>query len=327
MRRIRLVLVLSIGLVTLAAQPAGAGGPRGPDDSTVLATVGKEKISVGSFRHEMALRGGRVPGQFSTLEQRRALLDEMIRFKTRVARARAAGYDRDPDVIAIFERAMVDAYRRNRPVSREALVVTDEDVAAYYSQHRSDYDRPARSLGAIVFFAARPHATPEKKKELEARVRQALEEARELGPEIRDFGPVARTYSEDRASRYTGGVIGWLVNHPGRRSRWEKPVVDAIFALKEPGQIGDIVQTDRGYYLVRLVDREQSSPRPLDEVADGIRHHLMSMKNRAAEEALDAEVRKGLDIKINEEILVNIEGPPPAAETADDLRPPQLPPG
>src|SRR6187402_331891 len=43
----------------------------------VLARVGEETITVEEFRIEMGRRGGRTPGQFSTVEQRQALLDEL----------------------------------------------------------------------------------------------------------------------------------------------------------------------------------------------------------------------------------------------------------
>ena len=324
MIRTSAALALSCALLQ-AVGAAAASGPWDPGGDTILAKVGDEAITVGRFRYEMKLRGAAVPGAFSTLDQRRALLDEMIRFRTWVVRARQAGYDRKPDVVAVFERAMVNAFKKDHSLPPEALSVSDEEVTAYYAEHQAEYDRPERVQAAIVFFACPSTATEKRRATVENRVEQALAEAQALEPHVRDFGPVARKYSEDRASRYTGGVIGWLINHPDRRSRWEEPVVEAIFSLDEPGQIGDIIRTEKGYYLVRLVEREPAAPRPLDQVEAGIRHHLMRTKGRAAEEALDSEIRNGLDITINEEIFSEIKGPPPAADA--EHRPPQLPKG
>ncbi len=324
MIRIPAALALSCVLLQTVGAADTSGSP-GLNDDVVLAKVGDETITVGRFRHEMELRGAAVPGAFSTLEQRRALLDEMIRFRAWVVRARQAGYDRRPEVVAVFERAMVNAYKQDHSIPPETLSVSDEEVAAYYAEHRGEFDRPERVRAAIVFFACPSTATEERRAAVESRVEQALEEAQALGPDVRDFGPVARKYSEDRASRYTGGVIGWLINHPDRRSRWEAPLVEAVFSLDEPGRIGEIVRTDKGYYLVRLVEKEPAAPRPLDQVKVGIRHQLMRTKGRAAEEALDSEIRNGLDITINEEIFPEIKGPPPAADV--EHRPPQLPKG
>ncbi len=297
-------------------------------DDTVLATVGDEEITVGQFRREMAVRGGGLPAQFATAEQRRALLDEMIRYRATVARARAEGYDTDPEVIAIFERAMVGKFQNDHLVApRESLDVTDEEVAAYYAEHRAAYDRPERSRAAIVFFKSNALATEEIQQKLEERVQQALEETEALDPSIMHFGPVARKYSDDRASRYVGGVIGWLIKFPNRQYKWEAPVVNAVFSLSEPGQMAPPIRTEKGIYLVRLVDRETASPRPFEQVKNGIFHQLMRSKGEQLDQALRADVLAGIDVDVNQEIFSGIEAPASAAETVEEQRPPQLPAG
>ncbi len=314
---------------SIAAEPdRGHLMAPGIADNTVLASVGDDQITVSQFRREMAVRGGGIPGQFATTEQRRALLDHMIQYRAMVARARAEGYDKDPDVIAISERAMVGKFQRDQLVDpRENLDVSDEEVAAYYAKHRADYDRPERSKAAIIFFKASPLATEEKKQELRERVQQALNEAKALDPSITHFGPVARKYSEDRASRYVGGVIGWLIKYPNRQYKWELPVVEAVFSLSQPGQIAPVIHTDRGFYLVRLVDRETASPRPFEQVKNGIRHQLMRSRTQQLDQTFGAGVLAGVDIHINQDILSGIEAPITAAETVKEQRPPRLPAG
>ena len=314
---------------SIAAEPDGTlfKAP-GIADDAVLAVIAGQDITVGQFRREMAVRGGGLPGQFVTVEQRRALLDEMIQYRAMVVRARAEGYDTDPEVIAIYERAMVARFRKDHLGDpRESLDVTDEEVAAYYAEHGVDYDRPERSRAAIVFFRSNPLATEEKQQELEERVQQALEESKALDPTVTHFGPVARKYSDDRASRYAGGVIGWLVKHPNRQYKWEVPVIDAVFSLSERGQIAPPIRTEKGIYLVRLVDREVASPRPFEQVKNGIRHQLMRSKGELLDQTFEAEVLAGIDVGINQDILSGIEAPASAAQTVEEPKPPQLPAG
>lgn len=320
--------VITAGWLIAAEVDGGHFGVPGIADDAVLATIGDEEISAGQFRRELAVRGGGLPGQFATAEQRRALLDEMIRYRAMVAQARVEGYDTDPDVIAIFERAMVARFQKEHlQTPAESLDVTDEEVAAYYAEHRSDYDRPERSRAAIVFFKSSPLATEEKQQELQERVQQALDEARTLDPSIMHFGPVARKYSDDRASRYLGGVIGWLIKYPNRKYKWEAPVVDAIFSLSEPGQMTEPLSTEKGIYLVRLVDRETASPRPFEQVKNGIRHQLMRSKGELSDQAFNAGVLAGINVDVHQEIFSGIEAPASAAETVEEQRPPQLPAG
>ncbi len=252
----------------------------------------------------------------------------MIRYRATIEKARAEGYDQDPNVIAVFERAMAAAYQKDHMVApTDRPEVTDEEVAAYYAEHRADYDRPERVRPAIVFFKTNPLATEEKQKELADRVQQALDEARALDPSINHFGPVARKYSEDRASRYVGGTIGWLVLHPNRQYKWEAPVVEAVFALSDPGQIAPIVQTEKGYYLIRLVDRESAAPRPFDQVKNGIRHQLMRSRGQELNQEFEVNLRAGIQVEINQDTFLGIEAPASAAETVEEQRPPRLPAG
>ena len=127
---------------------------------------------------------------------------------------------------------------------------------------------------------------------------------------MRHFGPVARRYSDDRASRYQGGSIGWLVHHSERASALEPEVEAAILALAT-GDIGPIVRTPKGLYLVRLVDREPAAPRSLEQVAAGIRHRLLNERRREVERALLAEVEASVEVTVNEALLGSLA--PPAA--------------
>lgn len=295
-------------------------------DHFVIATVGDDKITAGEFRRELAIRGGGLPGQFATIEQRRALLDDIIEYRAMVNRARAEGYDRDPRVLAIFERAMVAELQKDRLVTPlNGIEVSEDEVAAYYADHRSDYDRPERYRAAIVFFESSTTSDDAARRELEARVQRALEETELLDPSVTHFGVVARNYSNDRASRYNGGVIGWLVKHPNRQYKWEEPVIEAVFSLSAPGETAPVVRTEKGIYLVRLVELEAAAPRPYEEVKNGIRHQLMRAKAGKMNQAFAADVRAGVEIEINQQALSNIEAPASAAEEVGEQRPPRLP--
>jgi parvulin-like peptidyl-prolyl isomerase len=314
----------------LSLPPPGMAAEQGqsppPADDAVLATVGAEVITAGNLRREMARRGRGLPGQYATAEQRRTLLGEMITYRATVARARSEGYADDPEVIAILERAMVTKLRTDLLEGpQSAIEISEDEMAGYYADHVSDYDRPERFRAAIVVFEVPPTASAETRRAIGDRARRALTEVDELDPSITHFGPVARRYSDDRASRYSGGVIGWIVRHPDRRSKWEKPVVDAIFALQEPGEVGPIVETDAGFYLVRLVAHEPSTPRPYDEVKNGIRHQLLRERAAAIDHEFTTETLDETEITINEDVLAGVEAPAAANEPVDEMRPPRLP--
>ena len=135
--------------------PQSAQSPQSPRaPQVVLARVGGEPITVEEFRDEMARRGGRIPGQFSTVEQRQALLDEMIQQRVALQQARKEGLDRDPEYRATIERMLTTQYLRTHlDPELEKIEVTPEEVAAFYAAHRTEFLTPERLRAAWIFLA------------------------------------------------------------------------------------------------------------------------------------------------------------------------------
>lgn len=69
-----------------------------------------------------------------------------------------------------------------------------------------------------------------------------------------DFGQLARANSTDATTAATGGQLGWFTPQ-------EVPtaVADAVFGL-QPGQIGAPVQSEFGWHIVRVSEREEDRP-------------------------------------------------------------------
>lgn len=94
-------------------------------------------------------------------------------------------------------------------------------------------------------------------------VRQILvaspQTAQELLRQLRagaDFGALAKQYSLDEASKVNGGDLGW-----SPRGRFDPQFEAVAFQLK-PGQISDVVQTQFGYHIIKLDERDASRPLP-----------------------------------------------------------------
>ena len=65
-----------------------------------------------------------------------------------------------------------------------------------------------------------------------------------------DFATIASIHSLDRSTRLNGGDLGWFP-----RGLLTIPVLEAeIFAL-EPGELGDIVETEIGFHIIQNIDR------------------------------------------------------------------------
>lgn len=310
-----------------AATPAPAGGapaaqpPSGPPP-VVLARVGDETITVEEFRAEMARRGGRVPGQFSTVEQRQALLDEMVQQKVALQQARKEGLDRDPEYRATIERMLTTQYlRAHLDPQLDKIEVTPEEVAAFYEAHREEFLTPARLRAAWIFLAVSAKADAAQVEKTRRRLVEARGEAAALPADVRNFGELAKRISEDPSTRYVGGELGWIYEGQAESYRWGPELVHAAFALPAPGALSEVLRHEKGWYLLKLVEREDAKPAPLEKLAAGIRSRIQKERREAVRAGFYAQLLAGTPVTVDAARLAAIAPLAPA----DSPAPPTLP--
>jgi peptidyl-prolyl cis-trans isomerase D len=131
-------------------------------------------------------------------------------------------------------------------VPEASVTLTDEDLAAYYRAHRSEFEQPAQAFLSFVALSRRPEASDSA---------ASLERAQAVRQEIAagaDFAEVARRESADSVSRENGGDLGEVA-----RGTFVKDFEDAALALR-PGQISQPVLTQFGYHIIRLESKQDT---------------------------------------------------------------------
>ncbi len=306
-------------LATEAAPPATPA-------PVVLARIGDQTITVEEFRTEMARRGGRLPGQFATVEQRRALLDEMIQQRATLARARQEGLDQEPEYRAAIERMLTTQYlRAHLDPELDRLEVTPEEVSAYYAAHRDELLTPARIRAAWIFLAVSAKADAAQVEKTRQRLVAVREEAVKLPAATRNFGELAKNTSEDAATRYAGGELGWLYADQAESYRWGPALVRAAFALPSPGALSEVLRHDKGWYLLKLVEREEAKPTPIEKLAAGIRSRILKERREAARAAFFARLLAGTPVSVDEARLAALPPLSPPSPPSPPPPPPALP--
>src|SRR5208282_3221097 len=96
-----------------------------------------------------------------------------------------------------------------------------------------------------------------------------LAQARKKGS---NFEELAKKYSEDPGSKPKGGDLGWLV-----RGQTVPEFEKAAFSLPK-GEMSDLIRTQYGFHIIKVLDKETAHTKPFDEVKDSIRTPLLLQK-------------------------------------------------
>ncbi|HTI72487.1 MAG TPA: peptidyl-prolyl cis-trans isomerase [Candidatus Limnocylindria bacterium] len=299
----------------------GAGcSRRAEPDPEVVAKMGAQEIRVAEFQAWAQRRASA-----NDAKAKEALLEEMLDHAALLQQARAAGLDKDPELRRSWENMLVAKLRESQLESRITNAQpTEAQIQSYYASHPAQYTEPAMRRGAVLFLEYPKKALPERL----AKVRQRLSEARTqaLGqatndPAARGFGALAIEYSEDQATRYRGGDMGWV--QAGRQdARFDPRVLETLFAMSQPGEVSDVLETSRGCYLVKFLETRAERLKPLADVEPAIRHLLLMENRKRMEIEWKQSARAVLPTQIFPEVMERVKLPP---QTPAAAQPPGLP--
>jgi peptidyl-prolyl cis-trans isomerase SurA len=158
--------------------------------------------------------------------------------------------------------------------------VSDEEVKAYYERHMKGAAN-TQVRASHIFIAIPDGADLATASEKEAQAKKILQRAK-----TEDFAKLAREVSDDAATRAEGGDLGYF-----GRDMLPKPIEELVFAMK-PGEVRGPVRADRGFHVIKLVDRKTKDAKPLDDVKDDIRMQLRQKDMERQTKIYLTELRK-----------------------------------
>jgi peptidyl-prolyl cis-trans isomerase C len=299
--------------VALILVACSCGGKAAPDrktsaSSVVLAQVDDTVITDADIKELLARYANQpfVLARYSTPEKKKELLDSLIRYDVLAIEARKRGYEHDPEVQRVAKEKMVRLFTQHEIL--DAIKPTDvpeADIARYYQDHAAEYVRPETVRATQILVKDRGKAS------------KALAEARSLQKtDTKGFRDLVAKYSEDSDSKPRGGD---LTQFDRSTREVPKPVVSAAFALKEAGDLTDLVSTDKGFVVLRLTDRRPALSRSLEEARPEIQRRLLEeLRTRKKKDYVD-EARKTMHIEINEEALAKLELASASAGQSHDI--------
>ncbi len=317
-------LIVGVGLGWLAAGHWSKSNPLEPPDDWV-ARFGDEYVTVDQFTEEMRRRGGHMPGQYQQLEQRRALLDELLYRRALVKAARDEGLDRRPEVRRALDQVLAGQYVEQtlRQAQRD-IKVTDQEVLRHYQANASEFTVPPRRRVAMLRISVPPGSPDAAWDAATQRAEEALAKARALPAEVPHFGQLAQEFSDDQATRYRGGVIGWIAEGQAERYRYDPVVLEAAENLPQSGDVSRVLRGADAVYLVRLVEIDEARERGLEQLSAGIQQRLMRDRLDRAEAEFRSELLARHASQVRESRLLEID-PLSAPASNKPLQPPAMP--
>jgi len=235
-----------------AEQAAPAEAPAAPTPDTVVATVNGETIT----EADMAFAAEDLNQELSQMpaDQRRPfLLRVLIDMKVMANAARDEQMDQDP----VFQQRL--GYLEDQALRRQyfgqaiAANVTEEAVRAEYDKFVADFE-PQDEIRASHILVKTKEEADEIKTELDGGA---------------DFATIAKEKSIDPGAA-NGGDLGFF-----GKGMMVAPFEEAAFALSDIGQVSDPVESQFGWHIIKLEERRESSPPPIEQVGGQLQQQLL----------------------------------------------------
>jgi peptidyl-prolyl cis-trans isomerase SurA len=143
----------------------------------------------------------------------------------------------------LIKNIKVEKLKRTKFAS--GVKVSDKEVRDFFATYKDSIPDVGEEMEIAHIFLERKVSDAEKK--------EAKQFAEQLLDSIKagaDFSDLARRYSGDSASAKMGGDLGFA-----KKGTYVKEFEETVFNLNE-GQVSDIVETQFGYHIIKLTEKQ-----------------------------------------------------------------------
>jgi peptidyl-prolyl cis-trans isomerase C len=328
---------MSRGATLLALGLSVACARRGPAelDPQVVAVVNTEAIPVSEFERELAMayespEGGTAPAPDQLVALKQTVLQGLLDRQLLLQDAQAKGITVTQEAVhaavarlkaeyqegrfqeALSQGRLSEAEFQKRTAARltverlvdevvyQRVAVTEEELQGYLDAHASEFQEPEQVHAAQI-------------------VVKEEEDARKLRDELHrgaKFADLARAHSLSADARL-GGDLGWFPKGV------MPPEFDKVAFSLQPGQISDVVTSEYGFHLFKVLDRRPARKKDLAQVRREVERRLLRDKQQKAQADYVRGLREHASIRINQTALAKVSSPRPLGPGGppDEARP------
>ena len=175
-----------------------------------------------------------------------------------------AAYEKNKSKYQVPERRVVRYALVDVNQIRHSLQVSDDVLKQQYRANIQQYQVPNRvHVEHILFMTV--GKTDAEVEEIKKKAEDVLKQVKK-GEKFEDL---AKKYSEDPGSKDKGGDLSWITQ--GQTvPEFEK----TAFSLS-PGQVSDLVKTQYGFHIIKVLEKETAHTKPFEEVKDSLRANFL----------------------------------------------------
>src|SRR3989449_6471373 len=197
-----------------------------------------------------------------------------------------SAYEKNKSKYQVPERRVVRYTLVDVNQMRQSVQVSDDMLKQQYMANIQQYQVPNRVHVQHILFMTVGKTTDAEVEEIKKKAEDVLKQVKKGGK----FEDLAKKYSEDPGSKDKGGDLSWITQ--GQTvPEFEK----TAFSLS-PGQVSDLVKTQYGFHIIKVLEKETAHTKPFEEVKDSLRAPLLlSQADKQASDIADqmsAAIRK-----------------------------------
>ncbi|RLB70639.1 MAG: hypothetical protein DRH04_03230 [Deltaproteobacteria bacterium] len=255
----------------------------GDDASTILATIGSEKITMAEFKQEL----NSLPPQYRQMAKDPAIqkefLDTLVTRNLIYQEGIRRKIQDSPAVkkqLEMFRKKLVVAALLDQEVNRKIKEVSDEELKNYYDGHLKEFQQPKQVKARHILLKDEKQAED---------VRQKLLKGG-------DFTALAKEFSTC-PSKARGGDLGFFT-----RDQMVKEFSDVAFSLK-PNEISPVVKTQFGYHIIVVDEIKEGRQQTFDEVKDKLKEKMRAERKNKYFNDYIAGLKKQMQVKTYPDLL------------------------
>jgi hypothetical protein len=228
-----------------------------------LAVVNDRSIRLSDFQEQIAPLSEMKAVDTTSFNGKKQVLTTMVMHELAFQEALENNFHLDSLPI---KQAVVNAWLKKK-FQPQIDKITEDQVRAAYEENKSSLDTVHARHILIRADVDKPQKRTEAKKQI-SNIRDRITSGKIT------FEEAAKQYSQDGTAA-KGGDLGVF-----KRQMMVPGFAKAAFELDEPGQISDIVETEYGYHLIKLIDANH-----------GFSHHGTALRNKLIQETIEAQTK------------------------------------